>query len=188
MWVLRWWSRVKRLSHSGHANGFSPVWVRSWFCKTCLYPNDRLQVRQVNDLSRVGSLFGVAWIEDDDGDWCSMDPIDCGEEPEVGGLIGPGLIAGGDVSKFVYGWNIWLRFLLVAFRGPDFFDAFEVSDSLSPNNLLSSKFLASSDVVVTILLLPLIFLPFLTLCAGEMGEIGGEWPIGGICHGNNECG
>lgn len=97
-----------------------PVCVRSWFCRTCLYPKDRLHVWHVNDLSRVvaGSLLGVAWIEDDDGDWCSIEPIDCGDEPlnpDVGGLNGPGLTMPwrftplppptiGDVSKFEYGW------------------------------------------------------------------------------------
>ena len=28
------------------------MWVLSWFCRTCLYPNDLLQIPQVNTFSR----------------------------------------------------------------------------------------------------------------------------------------
>ena len=52
MWVLRWWSLVNLLLHTLHSNGFSPVCVRSWFWRTCLYPKLRLHILQVNTLSR----------------------------------------------------------------------------------------------------------------------------------------
>lgn len=69
----------------------------------------------MNVLSRVVSL---AATDDDDGDCCSIEPIDCGDEPDVGGLIGPGLTANsefnGDVgSNFAYGlYKSVVRFFL----------------------------------------------------------------------------
>ena len=52
MCVFRWWSLVKRLLHTLHSKGFSPVWVRSWFWSTCLYPKLLWHVLQVKTLSR----------------------------------------------------------------------------------------------------------------------------------------
>ena len=43
-WIfLIWWSRLSFrlnfLSHRLHLNGFSPVWVRMWYCMCCFVPD-----------------------------------------------------------------------------------------------------------------------------------------------------
>lgn len=94
-----------------------------------------------------------------------MDPFDCGDEPDVGGLIGPGVIWSCEIGKSsdVNDGDIDSFLIDTVFRFVAFFGK-------------------TSVVVETMLLLLLIFFTLLTLRAGDIGDIGGDALLVGDGH------
>lgn len=125
-----------------------------------------------------------------------MESIDCGDELDAGGLIGPGLMScsfvGISIPNGLYAGDDNSFFTRIVLR-------LETGFLLPIGSAILAKLLfvivlllfgINSFVVVdTMLLLLLTFLPLFALSAGEIGDIGGDVLLDGNGHEpNNGCG
>lgn len=102
-----------------------------------------------------------------------MEPFDCGDEPDVGGLIGPGLMRSCDMGMSM-GWEVGGGVIRSFFT--------------DMGRRLTAFFGRISVVVDTMLLLLLIFFTLFTLSTGEMGDIGGDALLEAGGHAPNRAG